>query len=204
MNMLFAALRCAAVVFPALLFGVSASAEAASPRVVVENFYSTLMGTMREADKLGFNGRVERLSPAIREAFDTPNMTRMAVGPRWTNVSDEQRQQLVDAFTRFIVATFANRFDGYSSEQFVIKNVSQGNDGAVIVESQMTRSDGDPVPFNYVLRQSDGHWRIADIMFGPVSELANRRAEFASVMRRDGVDGLINEIQRKTKDLENP
>jgi phospholipid transport system substrate-binding protein len=162
------------------------------------------MGTMKEADKLGFSGRVERLKPAVHQAFDTQNMARIAVGPRWSSLSDEQRKQVIEAFTQFIIATYANRFDGYANEHFVVKSANEANDGATVVESQMLRSEGEPINFNYVLRQSDGAWRISDILFGAVSELANRRAEFTAVIRRDGVDGLIAELHRKARDLENP
>lgn len=204
MNAIFVMLRCTLGAALLLGFAVPAVAEAASPRVVVEKFNGTLLGTMREAGKLGFDGRVQRLTPAVEEAFDTPSMARLAVGPRWSNLNEDQRKQVIEAFTRYIIATYANRFDGYSNEKFVVKNDTRSSDGAVLVESQMLRTDGDPIAFNYVLRQSDEHWRIGDILFGAVSELANRRAEFSAVMRRDGVDGLIAELNRKAKDLEQP
>ena len=204
MNISTAMLRCIFGLALFLSFAMPAGAEAASPRVVVENFNSTLLGTMREAGKLGFDGRVQKLTPAVHQSFDTTTMARLAVGPRWTNLSEEQRAQVVEAFTRFIIATYANRFDGYSDEKFVVKGDTAAGDGAVVVESQMLRPEGEPIAFNYVLRQSDDGWRIGDILFGAVSELANRRAEFSAVMRRDGFDGLINELNKKVKDLEQP
>ena len=202
MNIGTAMLRCMIGLALILGFAMPAGAEAASPRVVVEKFNNVLLGTMREAGKLGFEGRVQKLTPAVQETFDTATMSRLAVGPRWSNLTDEQRDQVVDAFTRFIIATYANRFDGYSDEKFVVKRDSPAGEGAVVVESQMLRPEGEPISFNYVVRQSDNGWRIGDILFGAVSELANRRAEFAAVMRRDGFDGLISELNRKTKELE--
>ena len=41
-------------------------------------------------------------------------------------------------------------------------------------------------------------WRIADLYLnGTISELAVRRSEFAYVRQRQGVDGLIAELNRK-------
>ena len=204
MNIVCALRRCVIGMALLLSFAMPAVAEAASPRVVVEKFYSSLLGAMQEADKLGFDGRVQRLTPAIQETFDTPAMARTAVGPRWNAMTEGQREQVVEAFSRFVVATFANRFDGYANEKFVVKGIIPTSDNnAMVVQSQMLRSEGDPVTLNFVLRQAEGDaWRISDILFGAVSELANRRAEFTSVIRRDGVDGLISELNKKIKDLE--
>jgi phospholipid transport system substrate-binding protein len=41
-------------------------------------------------------------------------------------------------------------------------------------------------------------WQIADVYLnGTISELAIRRSEFASILQRQGVDGLIAELNRK-------
>ncbi len=51
---------------------------------------------------------------------------------------------------------------------------------------------------NYLMRRSDGAWRIADVyLTGTISELATRRSEFSSVLRDQGVDGLIAVLNRK-------
>ena len=208
MNIRGAMLR--ALAAATLAVGMAASApaapltQAAGPGVVVEKFSGSLLGTMREADKLGFAGRVQRLTPAVDEAFDIPAMTKLAVGPRWASLNEEQRARLTDAFHKFIVATYASRFDGYSDERFVVTRTTPTEDGTVVVESQMLRGEGEPVAFNYVLRQAGDGWRIGDILFGPISELANRRAEFGTVLRRDGYDGLIAELNRKIAQLKQP
>jgi phospholipid transport system substrate-binding protein len=206
MNRIMSALRSVLILGLAVALALSAAAAAgaANPRDAVEKFYSTLLGTMKEAGKLGYNGRYQRLAPVVQEVFDTQTMTRTAVGARWSSLDEAQRKELTEAFTRFIAATYANRFDGYANEQFVVKNARELPDGATVVETQMLRQNEEPINFNYVLRQTDGNWRIGDILFGAVSELANRRAEFSSVIRRDGVSGLITELNRKVKDLETP
>src|SRR5438128_9767835 len=133
MNMRSAMRRCAVAVtiaiggmLPALAPSI---AQAASPGLVVEKFSGSLLGTMRDADKLGFAGRVERLTPVISEAFDIPAMTKLAVGPRWASLNEDQRAKLTDAFRKFIIATYASRFDGYADEKFVVIRTTSADDG---------------------------------------------------------------------------
>lgn len=206
MNRLVSGIRGALLLGPVLALSLSAAVAAgpADPREAVEKFYSTLLGTMKDAGKLGYAGRYQKLEPVVLEVFDTPSMTRTAVGARWSSLTEDQRKELTEAFGRFISATYASRFDGYSNEQFVVKNTKELPDNAVVVETQMTRVNEESINFNYVLRRGEDGWRIGDILFGAVSEMANRRAEFSSVIRRDGINGLIAELNKKVKDLETP
>ena len=55
---------------------------------------------------------------------------------------------------------------------------------------------------NYLMHQQDRSWRIADVyLTGTVSELATRRSEFTAILARQGVDGLVATLDRKTEML---
>jgi phospholipid transport system substrate-binding protein len=184
-------------------FAGVAAAAGGSPTATVESFYQTLLGVMKEGRVLGFAGRRDRLAPAIKQAFDLPLMTRLMVGPQWSGLQPAQQQQLVDAFTNFSIATYANRFDDYSGERFQVDpKPTPGANGAMVVHTRLIRTDGDPVTLDYQLRDSDGGWRIVDVyLAGTVSELATRRSEFSSVLRRGGAEALVDLLQQKTAQL---
>lgn len=171
-----------------------AGAGAAEP---VRGFYDTLLHTMQQGDKLGQSGRFAALEPVVRRSFDIPYMTRMAVGPSWSTLSDAKRQQLTEAFGRYITATWADRFDSYSGEKLEVGG-ERPYGAAVLVDTRIVKSDGEPVSINYLMRRDGDGWRIADVyLTGTISELATRRAEFSSVLRSQGVDGLIDALNRK-------
>src|SRR4051812_1255484 len=98
---------------------VQAAGEA--PRPVVEDFYRTLEGVMKQATALGFEGRYKALQPAIESAFNLPLMIRLAIGPQWTQLPADQQKRLVEAFRRFTIATYASRFDSYEGERFEVR-----------------------------------------------------------------------------------
>jgi len=182
-----------------LLIVLAAPARAAGPADVVETFYGTLLDVMKNADKLGFEGRVKKLDQPIRQTYDLPLMTRLTVGPPWQNVPPDQQRQLVQAFEEFTVSTYANRFDGYSGEKLVVSPEPKKTANGMIVQTQLIKSDGEPVQLNYLMRESNGAWKIIDVFLkGTVSELATRRSEFTSVLRRDGPGGLIKLLAEKT------
>jgi phospholipid transport system substrate-binding protein len=142
-------------------------------------------------------GRYDALLPAIRENFDLPYMSQMAVGPGWSMLSSAQKQAATNAFARYITATYADNFDRYAGERFDVIG-RQTTPYGTIVESRLIQSNGQPVTMNYLMRQNGDAWQIGDIyLAGTISQLANLRSQFSSVLAREGADGLIGSLNRK-------
>jgi phospholipid transport system substrate-binding protein len=181
---------------------ISASRAAGSPVDTIKAFYDTLLSVMQQAKTLGLNGRYQKLDPAIHRAFNLALMTRLSVGPDWQKLSPEEQKSLVAAFTDLSVSTYAARFDGFSGEHFEVDPNPAQSSGGVIVKSKLVKSSGEPVQLNYLVREGDAGWQILDVFLeGTISELATRRSEFSSVLRRDGAQALVQLIQRRAADL---
>jgi phospholipid transport system substrate-binding protein len=188
-----------AAALPAL--GIAA-APADSPNAVVAGFYDTLLSTMKDGPSLGFMGRSDRLAPAIRRAFDLPLMTRLTVGPQWTEMTAKQQEALRVAFSDYSIATYASQFDDYSGERFDVdpKTTPEGN--RVIVHSKLLKRDGEAVQLDYLMHETAAGWQIIDVyLSGTVSELATRRSEFSSILRRGGASALVDALERKIAQL---
>jgi len=182
----------------------SAEAAGASALDTVQSFYDALLTTMRHGNELGQSGRFTRLQPIVHSMFDLPFMARMAIGSGWGTASSTQQQQMIDAFERYIVAIYADRFDTYSGEQLQVLG-EQRSDARTVVTTRIVDSNGEPQNLNYIMRSNGSIWQIGDVFLnGTISELAIRRSEFASIRQRQGVDGLIAELNRKANLLSAP
>lgn len=181
---------------------VSAS-RAGEPAVdTIKGFYDTLLSVMQQAKALGPKGRYEKLDPAIRKAFNLPLMTRLSVGPDWVKLSPDEQKSLTVAFSDLSVSTYAARFDGYSGEHFDVDPNPTQTTGGVIVNTKLVQSNGENVELNYLMRDGEAGWQILDVFLkGTVSELATRRSEFSTVLRRDGAEALVRLIQTRADDL---
>ena len=181
---------------------VSASLAAGSPVDTVKAFYDSLLSVMQQAKTLGLKGRYQKLDPAIHRAFNLPLMTRLSVGPDWQKLSPEEQKSLIAAFSDLSVSTYAARFDGFSGEHFDVDPKPTPSSGGVIVNTKLVQSNGEVVQLNYLMREGDGGWQILDVFLkGTISELATRRSEFSSVLRRDGAQALVQLIQNRAADL---
>jgi len=184
-----------------LLLPTSARAETASARV--QSFQNGLISVMKDAEQLGVQGRYERLKPLISDTFNLPLMAALSAGPYWKAADTDQRDRLVSAFTRMSVAMLATLFDGYSGESFTLNGEKQGPQGITFVITTLTspsRQNG--VEISYVARQSEGTWRLIDVIVdGGISEMKVRISEYNQTLKTGGISTLSTLLEDKAKQL---
>jgi phospholipid transport system substrate-binding protein len=173
------------------------AAMAAGGGDTIQSLYASLLSTMKNGSTLGESGRFAQLEPVIRNSFDLPVMARLSVGPSWAGLSAAQQQQVTDSYGRYISAIYADRFDSYDGQKLEVTGERPTPSG-IMVTSRIIKANGDPVEIDYLMRQDGGNWLIADIYLdGSISEVATRRSEFAAILRSQGIDGLIEALNRK-------
>lgn len=197
------ALRACVTVAVALLIASSAQAQQGEAAKVVEAFHDELLNVMRNADGLGFAGRFQALTPTVKGSFNLRLMTRYTVTSRhWRKMDKQQHRRLIDAFTGYTVAIYADRFDGFSGQRFEVLSERAAARGAIVVQSRIVKRNGDDVRIDYLMQATNKQWRIVDVFLkGAISELATRRSEYVSVIKRRGYDGLIAAIVARTQKL---
>ena len=164
---------------------------------IVQGLYNALLSTMKSGRILGQSGRFTQLAPVIRRSFDIASMARLSVGSSWAGLSEAQRQQVTESFGRYISAIYADRFDSYDGQKLEVTSEQPAPSG-VIVKSQIIKANGEPVKVDYMMRRNGESWLISDIYLdGAISEVATRRSEFASILKNEGIDGLIAALNRK-------
>ena len=63
------------------VFQPARAAPEAGPGALIERFYADLLAIMKEAKRLSFATRYDRLAPSVARTFDLGLMTRLAIGP---------------------------------------------------------------------------------------------------------------------------
>ena len=180
------------------------SARAADgPNAVIQRFYDALLSVMKEAKHLTFDQRYQRLAPVITATFDLGLMSRLSVGPDWPKFSPDQQKRLSDVVARYTISNYANRFDDFNGERFEVDPNPVANPNGTLVQTKLTKSDGDKITLNYLMRQgAAGSWQVIDVyLSGTISELATRRSEYGGVLQSSGADGLIKLLEDRTAAL---
>jgi phospholipid transport system substrate-binding protein len=173
------------------------------PKATVQAFYTTLEDTMKHGAELGFEGRYQKLEPVIQRTFDVPVMAKIAVGAEWTAFSADEKERMLDAFSRYMVTTYAARFKSYKGQQFQVGEVKQPAENRTLVETRLIRANGDPISLNYLFRPgADGSWKIIDVyLSGAISEMARMRSDFSATVTGGGASALIAALEKKIVEI---
>ena len=186
------------LVLGAGMVGPAQAEDAAT--TVIDTLDHALLDVMKNAAKLGYQGRYDTLKPILLSSYDLPRMTQLVVGSAWTGWSETDRSRVTDAFTRFVIATYARRFDGYSGEDFVIDGERPSPNGAIVL-THLTRPKDPSITINYLMRdKGDTGPQVIDVyLTGTISQLAQFRSEFSAILAHDGVNGLIAALEKKAE-----
>jgi phospholipid transport system substrate-binding protein len=187
----------------AVAFDRATAAESgAGPTVVIQRFCDALLSEMKDAKRLTFDQRYQRLAPAVTQTYNLPLMSRLAVGPAWAQLQPPQQQSVTEAFIRYTISVYANRFDGYSGERFDVDPNPANSPNGQIVQTTLTKSNGEKVSLNYLMRQGDSGWQVIDVyLTGTISQLATQRSEYTSVLQQGGADALIRLLDERIASL---
>ena len=175
----------------ALLSAPPAFAQTDPAIATVQALDAGLLGIMKAGAKAGVRARAAAIGPVVDRSFDLPLMTRLAVGPSWTTIAPADQGSLVAAFRRMTVNSYAVNFDGFGGQSFTVTPQVETRGGDKLVRTTLNDPKGTPVPISYRLRPSGGGWRIIDVFYRSVSQLATRRSDFADVLGRGGAKALL-------------
>ena len=146
---------------------------------------------------------IELVEAKVLPNFNFQRMTALAVGRDWNKASADQKKQLAEEFKTLLVRTYSNALTSYKDQTVRYKPTKmQGGDTDVLVRTEIVQSGNKPIQLDYSLeKQSDG-WKVYDVVVAGVSLVTNYRETFAQEVRANGIDGLLQMLTNKNKQLE--
>jgi len=141
--------------------------------------------------------RMPALEDLFRKAFDLDTIGRAVVGRYWNQATAEQQEEYRKVFADFIVKTYARRLAPYSLDGFSITGTKPVGKQDTLVETVIERPDGPPLNYAWRVREGSAP-KLVDVVVEGVSLTITHRADFATVLQRDGMDGLIASLRQKT------
>jgi len=141
-----------------------------------------------------------RFREFIDEGFDIPAIGRFVIGRYWRKASSAEQQDFLATFKEMMVQRFLPVFGEYSGERLDVGLVRPFAVGSNIfsVSSEVDRPQGEPVKVDWRILQSDGGYKIVDIIAEGVSIAVTLRSEYNSVLKNNG--GSVSALTRVLKD----
>lgn len=185
-----------AAVFFLLMFLLTPAARAASePDAVVGAFHAALADAMARGETLGCKGRIDRLRPVIVATFDIPLLASLILRRRWEGLAAPQRAEFTALLQDLIVQAYASNFSHDGGASFATVESRELAGGRRQVRTRLMPPHDDAVTLDYFLQQTDGGWRVINVIANGVSDLALRSTQYDKVFEQSGFDGLMAKLR---------
>jgi phospholipid transport system substrate-binding protein len=192
-------LRFFALLLIALALPMAAQA-ASAPADTVTGFHDVLIDNMKHGKSYSCGDRIQRLLPAVDSTFDMPFLSQHVLRRQWASLSPAQQAEFTATLKDMIVTTYASQFVKYNGEKFTTLD-TEDSGGHRVVHARLDLPSGDPVHFDYVLRETAEGWRTVNVIAEGVSDMALRSAQYDKVFKDKGFNGLIAQIREQTAKL---
>jgi phospholipid transport system substrate-binding protein len=137
----------------------------------------------------------EKIAAVIDDGFDFRSMSQSVLATNWKKASADERSRFTEFFSQYIEETYRSRIEAYTDEEIIYKDeVIRGK--KAIVETVIKTSSTE-IPVNYKLKNNDGEWFAYDVIVEGISLVNNYRNTFAVIVKNEGMDGLLSDIQRR-------
>jgi phospholipid transport system substrate-binding protein len=140
----------------------------------------------------------QEIETLIRDSVDIEAIGRSSLGSAWQRASEAQRKDFQEQFAVWATSTYAERLGGNRGGSLtVLSYVGTNNDA--YVRTKVARADGRSSLMDLRVRENQGRMRIVDAEVDGISMDMTQRDEFASVVRRQGIDALIASLKTQAK-----
>ncbi len=139
--------------------------------------------------------RWDKIGIVINDSFDFRSMSQSVLATNWKKATPEERQQFVVFFSQYLEDTYRTKIEAYTNQK--IEYVGETIRGKKAVVETLIITDNTEIPINYKLKNNDGTWFAYDVVIEGISLVSNYRSTFAAIVKNDGMDGLLNDIQSR-------
>lgn len=141
--------------------------------------------------------REAKIRELLRKNFDLETIGRFVLAKYWRTASPDQQADYLSVFSEYVLRTYARRLGGYGNEQFKITSAKPLGNRDAIVLTEISRQAGPPITAGWRVRGSESDYKIIDVMVEGVSMAATQRSEFETIVRDQGLVGLIEILRAK-------
>jgi phospholipid transport system substrate-binding protein len=180
-----------------------APASSTSAEQVVQGLVEDIWTTLN-TNGVEENGRLDQLMALLEVRTDVGLISRLALGRYWSRLPEAQQRDYEELFRDVVIRSLARRLNGYAAdakgpieERFQILSSAPAGKDDTLVRSKVFPREGQPLALDWRLRAGPSGPVIIDLIVEGASLLVSQRSEFAAVIERSDLDGLLAELRAR-------
>lgn len=188
------------------------SARSETPAAFIERLGDRVVEIF--APGADYQQRLEAIKDIVRENVDFDRIGRFVAGAHLREMTPAQQGRYTTRYREYVVDATARRFSS-SSYRFVafrITAIRPMPGGDTLVETKIEQGhytnrvneplpDPPPLHINWRVENAGEHYKVFDVVIEDLSLALTQREEFASVIEKSRVDGLLGLLDAKVARL---
>ena len=184
----------------------ASNCDKGTPCYVIKTSASTLSQAVNQnvSEKQAYAMIQNSIIPQI----DFTLVTRLAMGNSWKTATSDQQTQIINLFKQMLVFSYSSALSKLKGAQVSIINskiVGDKQNRATVNSTMAMPNNGDsnnqPINIEYDLAKIDSNWKIYDVKIENASIVTTYRSQFNDTVQKDGIPGLIKQLQAKVDSM---
>ena len=180
-----------------LFLSMQVFAQNTSPSENVQNTVNAILAILRD-DSLDREEARAQMRTEIGKAFDARAMSQSVLSTNWRQATEAQQEEFQSLFMQTLENTYMGRLEAYTNEAVEYRDEEINNNRSQVNTVIVTANN--EIPINYKLRLRSDGWFVYDVEVENVSMVSSYRETYRSVVRRDGMDGLLAQMRERAAD----
>ncbi|GAB6263299.1 phospholipid-binding protein MlaC [Photobacterium sp. CCB-ST2H9] len=184
------------------LFASAALVDKTDPYRMMETVSQQTFSRLK-AEQAQIQRNPEHLRTVVRQELLPYINTRYAaykvLGPQLKQTSKEQRNEFVNAFTDYLVASYAQVLTQYTDQEIRIEPAKKIPASSSIVSIRVDILDPQrpPIRLNFKLRKNkqSNEWQGYDMVAEGVSMITTQQSEWSGRLRTEGIDKVTRDLR---------
>ena len=171
----------------------------------------TLIATLADNTFSSIKANKDKLSDAMvaRKIIETELLPYIdnkyaaykVIGSNLKNTTEKQRDDFTQAFTKYIVATYADALKKYTNQSIEVQTPEEIKDKIVAVKVFIKEAGKPDLEVIFKMRQNQktNTWKAYDMVAEGFSLLSAKQSELSSLIRQHGIDYVSNMLEEHVK-----
>ena len=141
-------------------------------------------------------------SDIIFPHVDFVMLSRWVLGKHWRQATPTQRETFTNEFRELLLNTYLRSVTGYRDNTIHYHPLREvPSDGKVVVHAHVETPGSPVIKVVFRLHKKGQEWLIFDMAIDGVSLVATHRSSFSELIRRNGLEGVIAQLEARNAKL---
>ncbi len=186
-----------------LVFGAVAQAADGPATATVRQANDTLHSLLRRKVTPGSpeeKQQASQVTAKLQNFLDVDELGRRAMRDQWSKLKPAQQAEFSKLLREIVEGHYLRALRSeLDYDVAYLGEKPHGDEASVSTELRVTRKGKKQViSVDYTLRHDKGAWRVFDIVTDGVGLVENYRAQFNQVIAKEGVEGLLTRMRKKS------